>query len=372
MIIELHDDIDSLLYQTTDPLSKTAQGINKIFQLMLERKHIVFASRKLLSAVNSYNFINPANKSIIAQILIHYVEFYSSLPNTNKKLVVVPSETYFSTIDNNEYITLDKCVNLSQAILSTENPRDYIFYCNLFKFMNTNELATINFANNSFAGGSAKDILKSMAINNNILLAICDSDKDYETSELGSTACSVYRFFKNHKDAEAYMDFYILPVREKENLIPLECYELFSEDLKKPLINTIKCFSGNQEFMKYVDLKEGYKLKNINTNSSEWHKLYDCYVEECKKNNIFNTNATHSDDHCISGIGGKLADDLSDYFFNGDSNNKLSKKKKKEAANFDINQHIPSYIMNIYQELFSLMITYGCVFKKVHNSFLYR
>ncbi len=372
MIIELHDDIDSLLCQTADPLSNTAQGINKIFQLMLEEKHIVFASRKLLSTINSYNFTNPANKSIITQILIHYVEFYSSLPNINKKLVVVPSETYFSATDNNEYITLDKCVNLSQAILSTENPRDYIFYCNLFKFMNTNNLTTINFANNSFAGGSAKDILKSMANNNNILLAICDSDKDYETSKLGSTACSVYKFFKKHKDADAYMDYYILPVREKENLLPLECYEPFLNDSQKPLINTIKSFSGNHEFMKFVDLKDGYKLKTINTSSSKWHSIYDCYIEECKKNNIFNEKAKNNDDYCINGIGGKLADDLSDYYFNGDQNNSLNKGKKKSIANFDIKQHIPEYIMDIYTELFNLMLTYGCVSKEVHNSFLCR
>lgn len=372
MIIELHDDLDALLSTITNPLDECAQGINKIFELMIENKHIVVASRKLLRSIFSYAFINPANKSIIAHIIQHYVDVYSSLPDTNKRLRVVPAPKYFVPDDENEYILLKDCYTLSEAILSTENPNDFTFYCNLFKFMNKNNAITINFSNNSFGGGSAEQFLKTMITDNNIILTICDSDKDFETSDLGSTAVTIARFFARNRTAPAYMEYYILPVREKENLLPIECYELFSDNSKKQFIDSIKSFSCNEEFMKFIDIKSGFKLKKVNCECSTWHKLYDPYIDVCKSNNAYNETATDDDDYCIKGIGGKLADRLADCFFNEENKDNSANKKIIADANFDINNHIPKYIMSIYTELFNLMITYGCVLQKAHNSFIYR
>lgn len=372
MIIELHDDIETILLNITNPLDKNAQGINKIFQLMLENKHIVIASRNLLRNIISYNYINPANKSIIAQILNHYVDIYSSLPKISKRLKVVPNSKYFVLEDENEYIPLEECYTLSEAILSTENPCDFNFYCNLFHFMNMNNAISINFSNCSFGGGSAEQFLKTLIIDNNILLAICDSDKDFESCDFGSTAVAVTRFFARNRNAPAFMEHYILPVREKENLLPIECYELFSDNSKKQLIAAIKNFADNEEFMKFIDIKSGFKLKKINCECSEWHNLYDPYIDLCKSNKAFNETATEDDDYCIKGIGSKLADRLADCFFNEENKENSANKKIIADANFDINNHIPKYIMSIYTELFDLMITYGCVLQKAHNSFLYR
>lgn len=372
MIIKLHNDIEKELSSIEDPINELALAINKLFELMLERKHVIVASQMLLTKINKLSILNPYNKKLIQQLLDHHTNFYGSLPKTNKILYVVPNKSYFKNDTNVEYITLNACQNLSQSILSTENPSDFCFYDNLFKFMNTNVSYTASFYNGSFGGGTAKQFLDSMVSTENIILAICDSDKDYNTCKLGDTATIVKRYVDRYNSGKAYLDYYILSVREKENLIPIEWYKLFCEKEKKPLIESVYAFSDNTEFMKFVDLKAGIKVKQIKNPCKQWHGLYDDFIDLCKTNGAFNSSAYRDDDYCIKGIGGRKADRLSEIFFC--EKNEYNEKEKNilSESNFDTMQHIPEYIMNIYFELYNLMFTYGCAPRNIHNSFLYR
>ncbi len=371
MIIELHDDVSVILDKITDPNDSNSLAINKLFELMYEHKHIVKASRKLLEQIKNFKFLNPYNYSLITDILAHYVDIYSSLPSLSKKIIVVPSKKYFSKSKSVYYITLNEASNFTQAKLSAENPRDYSFYVNIFHFMNNNPEYTISLENSSFSGSTAKDFLEAMDTTNNIVLAISDSDKNHKDDELGDTAKIVKRYVDRHK-GPAIMDYYILNMREKENLIPIDCYILFATQDNRTFLECIKKHCTNDEFMQFVDIKDGYKIKHISTENPKWHVLYDDFIETCKQNGIFKTNVTENEKTCINGIGGNLADKMCDIFFCNAYKKTKQEKQIIGNAKFDLKEHIPSYIMNEYQFIYSVLFTFGCAQKYSHNSFLLR
>lgn len=369
MIIELHDEISQLLSTITKATDKNALGINKLFELMLENKHVVFASRDVLKNIRDFRFLNSSNKELIVYILDHYVNIYSSMPVVSKKLLVVPSKDYYIKNKSLYCILLEDACNLTCAKLSTENPTDYNFYINIFNYFNKNPEYITNLENSAFGGGSAKDFLQAMDNDNNIVLAISDSDKNFEKDDYGVTAKKVIEFINSHTGT-AMMDYYVLRFREKENLIPIDCYGLFSAKKNRGLFECIKKFSSNHEFMRYVDLKDGYKIKHILCNNTEWHRLYDDFVEKCKQKGVYNEHAANNEDVCINGIGNHLADDLNKVFFCNNHVKTALENKKIKTANFDVKEHIPSYIMDEYKIIYSLLFTFGCAYKNRHNSFV--
>lgn len=369
MVIELHDDIAKILDNISDSNDINSLAINKLFELMYERKHVVKASINLLNSIKSFKFLNPYNHSLISYLLEHRSTVYSSLPPLNKKIIVVPSEAYFSKSDSEYYITLDNSYNITQAKLSAENPKDYNFYVNIFHYLNKNSLYTINLENCSFAGSTAKEFLEAMDKNNNIVLAISDSDKDYKDDKLGDTAKNVKQYIDRHK-GQSIMDYYILGMREKENLIPIDCYLLFATQDNRTFLECIKTHCANDEFMQFVDIKDGYKIKHLSTEKPKWHALYDDFIDTCKQNGIYKQNVTENDKTCINGICGNLADKICDIFFSNTYKRAPEEKEIIENAKFDLKEHIPSYIMNEYQIIYSTIFTFGCAQKYSHNSFL--
>ncbi len=369
MIIALHEKIPELLDTITLSTDENSLAINKLFELMLENKHVVCASRDTLSKICNFKYLNASNKDLITYLLDHYVNTYSSLPKVSKKLLIVPSPGYLINDDNTYCILLKDTNNFSCAKLSTENPTDYDFYVNVFNYINENNEYTIHFENHAFGGSSAKDFLQAMDKENNIVLAISDSDKSYEKDAYGDTANKVVEFINSHPGS-SIMEYYIVHMREKENLIPIDCYCLLGKSTHKLLFDCIKKFESNQEFMRYIDLKDGYRLKHINTTNKEWHNLYDAFIAECKLNGAYNKHATQDNDVCISGIGGNLADELSQIFFSKSCTKTRRQKEKIEEAKFDIKEHIPPYIMDEYKVLYSLLFTFGCAYKERHISFV--
>lgn len=369
MVIELHEKIPELLNTITEATEENAMGINKLFLLMLENKHVIRASRDTLKKIREFKFLNAANKDLITYILNHYVNTYSSLPHVSKTIFIIPSKDSYIKSDNVYCVLLKDAYKLDRAKLSTENPTDYNFYINVFEYLNKNNEYTIQLENHAFGGGSAKDFLHAMDKENNIVLAISDSDKGYENDSYGATANKVIEFIDSHTGT-SIMDYYIIRMREKENMIPLDCYCLFSKSFHKSLFDCIKKFASNQEFMRYIDLKDGYRLKHINTCDTEWHRLYDAFIDECKQKGTYNMQATQDNDVCICGIGHQLADELNNIFFCKSYAKTIQQNKKIEAAKFDIKEHIPSYIMDEYNIIYSLLFTFGCALKKRHNSFV--
>lgn len=369
MVIDLHDKIPELLDTITESTDENAMGINKIFQLMLENKHVVRASRETLEKLLKFKHLNSSNKALITYILGHYVNTYSSIPPVSKRLLVAPSKAHYTNNDSVYCILLKDAYQLSCSILSTENPTDYNFYVNIFHYFNKNNEYTINLENHAFGGSTAKDFLQAMDKDNNIVLAISDSDKSYENDNYGGTAKKVIEYIDSHAGT-ALMDYYIIHLREKENLIPFDCYWLFRKSNNKLFLECLENFKSNEELMRYVDLKEGYKLKHVNTSDQNWHSLYDDFIDICKQKGAYNINATIDKDICINGIGHQSADELNNIFFCKSYTKTIQQNKKIENAKFDIKEHIPPYIMDEYNILYSLLFTFGCAYKKRHISFL--
>lgn len=367
MIIELHDDIgevfDEIIY-STDGFST---GINKVIRLMYEEKHVVVASVSLLEKIRDFAFIDPVNERLVDYLLNHYVDTYSSLPEVKRKLCVVPNEKYFIE-DGNYYITLDKADELKQAKLSTENPKDYQFYCNIFYYFNDNKKYTISLENHSYSGGCATQNLESMDVAQNLVFAISDSDKDYFSDKYGGTALAVMKTIGEH-EGPSFMDYYVLGVREKENLIPIDCYRLFQKTTNKLFFDSVYVYKDNEEFMRFVDLK-GLKHDKLLCEDSNWHALYDDFIETCKNKNVFIEQKTGREKNCIKGITKDLADKMSSIFFVQSGKRSPYENRIIKDAEFDVKSHIPSYIMNEYNEVCSWLFAFGCAPFNLHNSFV--
>lgn len=369
MIIELSDEIEGIIENIEEPNDIMALGLNKLFELMSEHKHVIYAKRSLLEKIKNFQFINPSNKKLIDYLLNHYVDIYSSMPNVIKKVKVVLDDSTVKDLSKYHYIRLDKACYLNQAKLAAENPNDGNFYINIFMFLNTNKEYTINFENSSFAGGTAESFINEMDKCANIILAISDSDKDYENCDYGATAKHVIESVNNAKDA--IMNYYILNFREKENLFPIDGYILFASSKDKTFLKCIKKYCDNIEFMKYVNIKDGIKKKQIEDKNEYWHILYDGFIKICRENNIFEgKNSVSNRKCCIKGIGGKYANRVCNIFLNPKYKRTEDEQKIIEEAGFDIKEHIPKFIIDEWENIFDYLFSYGCALKDIHNSFL--
>lgn len=362
MVFELSDEIEQIIDDIEEPDAPESRAINKLFELMKENKHIVYAKRNLLIKLKDFKYINFDNKKYIDQILQQYIDIYSSIRNIKKRMLVVPNNLSES---NDWIIELKKCSKLTRAKLSADNPDDAEFYISVFSYMNTNKLYTVNFENSSFCGSNAERYLNAMDEELNIILAISDSDKEYENCDLGNTAKKVINAVNNAKNA--IMEYYIIGVREIENLIPIDFYSLISNSNVDLLLDCIKNFSQNEEFMKYVNIKDGVSNYCLDNADEKWHKLYDDFIQMCKENGIYNRKEDgYRSKICVKGIGSNQINRIRVKLFKKD--NQLNFEIL--GTNYDRKDCMPQYIINEWSNIYNYLLNYGCALKPAHNSFL--
>jgi len=65
---------------------------------------------------------------------------------------------------------------------------------------------------------------------------------------------------------------------ERGNLFEKDVYNLLSCETGEALETTD--YTEGCFMVPYIDLKDGYRLKHINTSDTEWHRLYDDFIDE--------------------------------------------------------------------------------------------
>lgn len=369
MLIELCDDLLNIVENIKDVNDLDAYNIDHIIDLMLSKKHIVYASRNLFQKICDCEFISQRNRQIISYILNHYVDLYSSLSDQINLNIVITASNVINYDSGHYYIPLSESNKIHTAVLSTETPTDFHFYETIFIFLKSTYFKEskllFRFDNRPFGGGAAEQYLENIYKSNLVIFIISDSDKKYFNDKMGDTAKAVTKFTKYH--CLSPIGCYVLNVGEKENLVPIDFYLAYNLS-NQNLLKCINSFNNNIEFMSYVDIKGGIKTKQVDKHNEEWDNLYKPFIDECGKLGLTSV----SNDKFISGIGNKAADAAIDAVLNKNSTQALNSTQKKQIDELkkDVFSHIPSYIMDEWKSLYLKTINFGCYIEIGHVSFI--
>ena len=117
----------------------------------------------------------------------------------------------------------------------------------------------------------------------------------------------------------------------------------------------------DEEFLRFVKIKSGYKLKNLTGNNNFLLTKYNDFFEMCKKVGIY-TSVQNEDDYCIKGISANLLSQTIKTEFAGKSYKQL--QNAKEIDDFFGKQQ---YIIEEWKEITSILFDFGCCLSKDVN-----
>ncbi len=263
-----------------------------------EGKHSIIADRETLEIIVKCSDLPERTKRIYNNILNNVPKFKAYLSHISRYIEIInPCDV--SKIDSNSgkdiiqlpYTFFYDSETIQKSILLCEHLQDTEFYQiigqTFCKWNNVN--IKLNFESRLGGGNTIATVYENIQNKNKRLcLCIVDSDKLSPDSSLGSTAKRV-----REKDDNTFVttQLYILPVREIENLIPLSILsEIISKNRNRE--NAFKQLeeienSSVQEIRKFLDIKEGTRLKKIVKEpisvKNFWNDKLDKYVNDIDK-----------------------------------------------------------------------------------------
>lgn len=274
MLIILDESIHISLNNNRD---LTIACLENIAESIRTNKHIVLGKRRFLRQIYMLNDLGKTAKRTFSSLHNIVTEIGSIKKKVQSYILVRGDIKYIQQNvdeDGNEiYEVPIYYFDNSQKILPTrlvaEDENDYIFYTMIAKkYIRENgincELST-HFVN----GGGAntyKNYINEINMCGAPCLVVVDSDKKNEQDQYGNTAKNVLEkydeVYKNHMT-----DYYILNVREKENLITSKLYSLCSRSGDvADTINTLLRIERNnilRNIYIYGDVKSGIKAGEI-------------------------------------------------------------------------------------------------------------
>lgn len=255
---------------------KVLASLENIAECIRTGKHIVIADRKTCKAICKHEKLGFLSQRAFKELSLRITEIgdiknevdgyilitneVSSITKTNdgnKKVFKVPTDYFYE----NEKLLPTNLVSedLSDCQLYEAMIGKYIkgkkHKCRLnFRYVNGGGLNTyLNYENS---------LIQEQAP----CLVIVDSDKKYDNDEYGETARNVLKKYENLR-RKYVTGYYILNVREKENMIPPNLYSFVSDDetLKSDLYILDKISKNNKlkEVYKYGDIKSGIKASEL-------------------------------------------------------------------------------------------------------------
>lgn len=186
-------------------------------------------------------------------------------------------------------------------------------------------------------GGCNPSELQNLVHDKCVFFAIADSDKSFESDSKGPTAKCV----QDELDNSYCANYYILSVREKENLIPASYYE--SIDIERDKLLELVT-NSNEDVRDFFDLKDGIKKKKYDkfyTTSAQWTKINRNIIERMRAEGYFHI-AVAEDDKCIFGIGNNALTNSVNTILQSNRPTFLSLLTKRSKTDF---KNIDSYIL---------------------------
>lgn len=284
MIIKIDDDFakESIINGLSED---ELLQISRLYQLMAEKKLFVRVDDRDFLVLLLEKYIEYFSKFAINVMKNVLSNFYSTM-STVKQL-----DCLFTVTKNSLKYCDDNCDSCSIPLKDlpdelcpyfyAENDEDSRFYFTIFK--ETGPKYPVYIRCRGFGGGSGKGVIKSLIKDKTIFFAVIDSDKEYRNGATGSTAKSIKPLFKKDR---LFWKHYILNVREKENLLPIDSILIESNVL--PLV--LECILNNKvdEIVEHFDIKSGIDEESYFRKSSVqgWcrvhHPIID-YLENTKR-----------------------------------------------------------------------------------------
>lgn len=182
-----------------------------------------------------------------------------------------------------------------------ENSLDITFFVRMTKIFFPSISLKYNIENGggSDTGKTLKNLQKKIIF----ILVIIDSDKKYINAEYGDT----YNAVKNAYNKKLkHVTFYPLDVHEIENLLPFSFLLTTANNKGKNFLARLKKTDNAKEILRYYDIKNGIKFKDVKDNALyfQFAKLIYDRIYGNKKNNfeLFISNIKNDDQQIFPGI----------------------------------------------------------------------
>ena len=385
MWIELPNRTIEILNRIDNPMDTNITAINSLFDSMRRCQNIIFAEDQVLKFLEDHPLLSPTTRFFINWIRQKYIYIYEGYSSVQHKVIIDFEIPSVRREENNFLVPLSYFEEIGALKLLSENENDGDMFLNIFRHIAKKKKLSpyyfIRFENDAFHGGNAPTKIKQAAKDQQLILCIVDSDRDYPGGERGSTFKGARKAFNKVKYTHI-IDFYELGVRERENLFPPYFYNLIISDSHK-LFDILESYIDNESLIKYVDIKDGIKYKKIakfggENGNKKWDDFYRDFLEKCESESILlkpEDNTPCKDDFkCIKGIGPNLCDLLIDILIELDedkfeqnfSKSEISRSKKDVIIDIrkDITAHIPTYLLNEWTNLYKLIFSWGCCLSK--------
>lgn len=117
----------------------------------------------------------------------------------------------------------------------------------------------------------------------------------------------------------------------------------------------------DEEFLRFVKIKGGYKLKRLTANNNFLLTKYNDFFQLCKKNGLY-ISVQNGDDYCIKGINSNLLSQT--------INTEFARKNYKQLQNTGKIDNFfgkQQYIIDEWKEIASILFDFGCCLSKDVN-----
>lgn len=294
MIFCLGDDVLQELAETEIQLEYDSFLSKELINLIESDHNCLLAESsqilKLYSAVIKNKNVSNDMKKIIRYCFRSYTTMFSLTLQVNQKIIISKKmEKQRDIYITPEYLMRHKLKLENATALLSEDLTDCEFYEQISKKLIRVNGVSILFRHVAGAGKNIyKELKKSATHNRDFVYAICDSDKYYPDCEIGDTAKYLEEGAEElHGQGIIHMDYEILEVSEKENLIKPTEYKNFYRP--NSLLNSYLDIEKNQDMSKYLtylDFKSGLK-KSVFYKSREYYSdlltTYDSFGKELDK-----------------------------------------------------------------------------------------
>ena len=388
MLIKIDDSIIDIINNVnTHKASKEINALNNLALAYREGHHMLIGSREVLEALKkcpllnylalrSYGYLSSRISFLYnyQNILQYYIIVTANTIKVSRKLhddkviFEVPLE-YFDSI-----------YKLNPTSLVSEDISDCEFYFKLGKRFVTDKLnkysIKMKFIYENGGGENSHKIYEYKINQGNFVLALADTDKCYPSDSVGSTLRKLRRVDEKYRDHHI-VELFEPGVREKENLVPPSYYLLCTNNSCKENLEKLRLIESDelfQEKLKYLDLKDGLKAKEIKQNKELNDFLSDLFevpgLMACTCEDI----PSMSDDNLLfGGLGNKLnefcsqvLDDGLEVILQEKKANSLVPKEVLETIEENIKKkneifsNLPNYLRPEWDRLCNIIIAWGC------------
>lgn len=322
MFIKIDQSVLSNISNFTD---EEISCIENIALSMKEQKHIVFSDYKILHKLVTTEELSRRSRSVFNSVLKRWSSISGLEKILNGKILVVYGEDRIKRVDSENQVIYRvplQYFNDTEKLLPLhiigEDENDCNIYEDIAKrYIRDNNLGISINTRWVHGGGNrtGSNYQRELTEYNKICLAIVDSDKEHESCNIGNTAKGIKDVYDINKET-CITDIHILKVREKENLIPPNLYNMCSKssNSKSDMKILSHIFNNNllHKLYYYSDIKDGITYEGLLSNVNNREILFQ-YLNEVIRSHGQNYLMDKMEEYGLGGFYNYMIDLLKNY-----------------------------------------------------------